>query len=170
MCLTIFINIQNGKLYTDHLTGLYNRRDLDHFLRLKAAKSYDHSVLFIVLLDVDHFKEINDIYGHIIGDIALTEISRILQSVCKSQDDFVTRLGGDEFIIVGERKNSDSVKKIVTEINEQLLLFNKNKIAQYSLAVSIGIATSENHDLKTPEDYINAADKNMYHQKQKSSK
>lgn len=95
---------------TDYLTGLNNRRRLMHYL--KDIYSSDDAIL--VMMDLDNFKHINDTYGHEAGDKALIEVADILQKCF--EDDFIARMGGDEFMIVISEKNADEVKKHVSDL------------------------------------------------------
>lgn len=77
--LIVFINIQNDQLYTDYLTGLYNRRNLDCYLRQQVQNRRKDRILAGLMIDVDSFKRINDIYGHNMGDNALETTADILK-------------------------------------------------------------------------------------------
>ena len=81
---------------TDHLTGLYNRRGLDDEIRRLAAKETPFSVL---ALDIDRFKEVNDKFGHPVGDLVLKALARVMLA-CSRSDDICCRSGGEEFLIV----------------------------------------------------------------------
>lgn len=76
--LVLYINIQNDQLRTDYLTGLFNRRYLDHYLSVKV-KSRDKHFLAGLMIDLDFFKNINDVYGHDSGDQALRHVAKILR-------------------------------------------------------------------------------------------
>ncbi len=95
--LIIFINIQNDQLYTDYLTGVFNRRQLDSYL-YQQMQSRTQS-LGGIMLDLDSFKEMNDIYGHSVGDLALRHLADLLRKTFGKRD-FISRYGGDEFVII----------------------------------------------------------------------
>lgn len=85
---------------TDDLTGVGNRRALDDFLRRALANAARHGETGVVgFLDLDHFKAINDIYGHETGDQAIRKVAKVLVSNTRVSD-FVARIGGDEFVVV----------------------------------------------------------------------
>ena len=70
-CTSIYINIQKGEIFRDYLTGLYNRRRLDQYLQRRIKIWQKNKILFAIILDMDGFKKINDVYGHLTGDLAL---------------------------------------------------------------------------------------------------
>ena len=161
---SIYINIQNGEISMDHLTGIYNRRRLDEHLqrRLKMRKKNHH--LFAVILDLDNFKSINDQYGHAVGDDALIRMAALLRKVCEGSDDFIARLGGDEFIVVGERREAQEIQQLVLRISSEAEAFNQQKLADYQLLPSIGYAVFQ--DDGTIDLLLAEADTEMYRNKQ----
>lgn len=84
--LSVYFNIQNNQLYTDHLTGLYNRRLLDIYLERHLKRSRRKSRFGIIMLDINDFKCINDVFSHTTGDKALTETARILKKLLEKMD------------------------------------------------------------------------------------
>lgn len=92
---------------TDQLTGLYNRHYLEHVAHKKIAFARRHNVdLCLIVIDVDHFKQVNDQHGHATGDTVLTHISQLLSSSMRDED-IVARYGGEEFVIVMEHCSLD---------------------------------------------------------------
>jgi diguanylate cyclase (GGDEF)-like protein len=85
----------------DHLTGCFNRRFLDDRLskEIKRSKRYNHS-LAVILVDLDHFKTVNDTYGHQTGDQVIKQFAAAIQKSIRNDIDWVVRYGGDEFLIV----------------------------------------------------------------------
>lgn len=90
---SIYINIQNGEISTDYLTGLYNRRRLDEHLQRRLRMRRKEQKLFVIMMDMDKFKDINDKYGHAVGDEALVKTAELLREICKESDDFIARMG-----------------------------------------------------------------------------
>ncbi len=90
---------------TDYLTGLSNRRNLMHYLE----EVYKQDDITLVMLDLDNFKYVNDTFGHKAGDQALIKTAELLQK--KFEDDFVSRLGGDEFLVVIKGKSTEDVRR-----------------------------------------------------------
>ncbi|NCA93332.1 sensor domain-containing diguanylate cyclase, partial [bacterium] len=133
-----YINIQNGVISTDYITGLNNRRRLDLHLQRRIQSWNGDSMVFAVILDVDDFKKINDTYGHLSGDKALSCTADILRKSCRSGMDFIARMGGDEFIIIGERLNADEIKQLLEDIDKNFNEFNSRDVLEYNLFVSMG--------------------------------
>ena len=160
----IYINIQNGEISTDHLTGLYNRRRFDEHLkrRLKVQKKGQH--MFAIIMDLDDFKNINDKYGHLAGDNALARVAELLRNNCKDSDDFVARLGGDEFIIVGERTDTADIQKLLDRISKDVISYNNRSELDFPIKLSMGYAVLEKNG--TRSSLLAAADRAMYRNKQ----
>ena len=161
---SIYINIQNGEISTDHLTGLYNRRRFDEHLkrRLKVHKKGQH--MFAIIMDIDDFKNVNDKYGHLAGDKALVKIAELLRKNCKGTDDFVARLGGDEFIIVGERTDTADIQKLLDRISKDVISYNNRSELDFPIKLSMGYAVLEKNG--TRSSLLAAADRAMYRNKQ----
>ncbi len=160
---SIYINIQNGEITTDHLTGLYNRRRLDEHFQRRIKMQKEKAILFAIMIDLDDFKKINDNYGHETGDQALIEMAELLRQVCKGSDDFIARMGGDEFIIMGERTKIDDVKNLQEEITIAAKNFNMNNKLEYKLKPSMGISIYNKND--TVNIFFATADREMYQNK-----
>ena len=161
---SMYINIQNGEISTDHLTGLYNRRRLDvHLLRRLKQQKKEHQ-LFAIMLDLDDFKNINDKYGHAAGDKALVGMADLLRSACRDSDDFIARMGGDEFLIVGERASTEEIVQLMEEIALGAKRYNKECQSQCFILPSMGYAVLKKGD--TIDSFLAAADQAMYQNKQ----
>lgn len=160
-------NLQQQSFH-DPLTSLYNRRFLNEFLNKQfILASRQKSQIAILMLDVDHFKKINDTLGHDAGDRVLREIASLLLRSIRSGD-LAARYGGEEFIIgffnandVGAIK--ERALKIMNDIKQLSLSFNHQTIK--GITVSIGIAFFP-LDGKTVNEVIDAADKALYQAKE----
>lgn len=152
---------------TDPLTGLSNRNLLEEtFERLRASAHQAGAPLSILLMDLDHFKRINDIYGHAAGDRALVDFSRRLQSELRDED-FLCRFGGEEFLAV----LPDTSRSVAGRVAERLRAAWREQPAQWNEArdidphtVSMGIATlgDDGMDLDT---LLRSADQRLYRAK-----
>ena len=171
-CMTIsifiiFINIQNSQLYTDALTGLYNRRQFDNYIQ-ECFRNCDEGVMFgIIMADLDSFKKINDSWGHISGDAALVEAGKILKNSFKKED-IICRYGGDEFIVVskvnGRAELSNMVEKLKTNTNK----YNKNNDLPYSINFSVGFDILDCKSSMTIQQFIKHIDNLMYEDKSRN--
>ena len=149
-----YIKILHEKSITDELTGLYNRRYFyDMVPKLSAlAKRQEHYITFFIL-DIDYFKNYNDYYGHMLGDQTLVEISNAIKGHIQRDDDFVFRLGGEEFagIIISEDKHKTHawIKELCPVI-EALNIEHIESHTSNIVTVSIGVATvsyDQDHDI-----------------------
>lgn len=146
----------------DSLTGLPNRRYLNEILPreiLRAERNDD--CLSIIFADIDHFKMINDSYGHHIGDLFLVEISQLLQHELR-RSDFIYRYGGDEFVLVLLESTIDSSKKLADEIREKcskIIVHDEGN--DLGITMSFGIAAYPIHGQKW-EEIIEKADQALY--------
>ena len=124
--------------YIDKLTGVYNRNYLQEFGSFINLKDY-----ILATLDIDHFKAVNDSYGHIAGDKILKEVAAIISSSTRNKEDIVIRYGGEEFIILTKVKSEDSVsalnviERILLNIQEHKFYYKAEKYI--SITASIGI-------------------------------
>jgi GGDEF domain-containing protein len=95
----LFVFVQNSRVRNDHLTGIFNRRQLDFYLEDKIEQAKQGKVFTAILLDLDDFKIINDTYGHLVGDEVIKLTAKLLDS-CIGKNEFLARYGGDEFLII----------------------------------------------------------------------
>ncbi|WP_454781549.1 diguanylate cyclase [Legionella sp. WA2022007384] len=147
----------------DPLTGLYNRRYLEDFL-LKQIHQSDRTKapLAVLMLDLDHFKKINDTYGHDAGDAALKELGKVLQDDIR-MGDLAARYGGEEFIVVFYDTDANMIKNRAENIRNSVSRIQIKYGAQHvgPITISIGISIFPTHG-RTPEELIESADKALY--------
>jgi diguanylate cyclase (GGDEF)-like protein len=149
----------------DPLTGLYNRRKLDEMALLELRRSERHSHQFAVLLiDLNHFKPINDNYGHDAGDELLCEVSDAMLKHIRDED-VLARIGGDEFLVLVTECSEASAEGVVNKIKEVIgrTAIDRNG-ESLSVGSSIGVAFFP-RDGATVEDLIKVADSRMYEDK-----
>lgn len=161
----IYINIQKDQLYTDHLTGLYNRRLLDIHLNSSLKKSRESVRIGVIMMDIDDFKSINDAFGHVVGDNALIELALVLKKSV-GKEGFIARYGGDEFVAVISAKDSNDIKQVTDAIERNLKLFNERGSAPYKIEISTGQEIFECGGNISKHDVLNIIDKKMYNNKQ----
>ena len=146
---------------TDELTGLSNRRGLKNHINiaLSSARRYGDTGI-IGFLDLNHFKEVNDTYGHEAGDKVLRELAAFLVENLR-ETDFVARLGGDEFVFVLEKADTTQGLKRAAEIRDLISKKTiKLKRTTLQLSASLGLAIYDENS--TYENLMNSADKAMY--------
>ena len=156
------ITIQNGYMARDYLTGLYNRSQLENFMNYQIRNMKKGNYFFLILLDLDKFKEINDTYGHLVGDEALINAAKLIRGSCKKKTDYVARLGGDEFAIIGQCENTEAVDMIIKRMHEVVDQFNVANGKPYTIMFSAGYAIHDGSEITTLDRMISIADSNMY--------
>ena len=161
--LILFINLQNSQITTDALTGLNNRGRLHTYLDWKVRHLTEGQRLYLLMLDIDHFKQVNDRFGHMVGDQALHAAVNCLRSAARGSD-FLARYGGDEFVVLAERATEQEIDALMERIEEATQAFNAAENAPYTLCFSMGCARWE-PELPDTDTFIARADRNMYLQK-----
>jgi diguanylate cyclase (GGDEF)-like protein len=150
--------------WTDELTGLASRRLFVARLRQeigRAARS--KTPLSLLLIDVDHLKEINDgAGGHEVGDAALRALAETLRATCRATD-LAARFGGDEFAVIAPFAEARQGMELATRIRKSLASIRvESRTAQFPLTVSIGVADLDGAALHTAEALCDAADRALY--------
>ena len=153
--------------FHDSLTNLPNRRSFINQLRSEIMdRKFTRSKLSVFFIDLDHFKSINDQWGHDAGDLVLREAAKRIQSVIRPTD-IVARFGGDEFVVmlkdVQDEEDAITIaKRILTQFQNPI-----NKSGQeYTTTCSIGVSHYPNHG-ESPEDLIKNADTALYYVKER---
>jgi len=158
--------ISEFKATHDTLTGLWNRGAILEFLRGQLASAVRHSSnLALMIVDVDHFKRINDTHGHSVGDAVLIHVSQLMRSSVRASD-WVGRYGGEEFLVVA----SDPTGNDGLHMAERLRIAiadtpYRSSDLTVSPTISIGIANSGASACPTVEDLVKIADAALYRAK-----
>ncbi|MFQ5707187.1 MAG: diguanylate cyclase [bacterium] len=152
---------------TDELTGIFNRRYFNQrFEReLQRSKRYNHS-LAVLMLDIDHFKNYNDLNGHIMGDQVLKKVAVTLESNLRKAD-ILARYGGEEFVILLPEISKTQARKVAQKLRKKIEKATfENEAAQpnKSLTISLGFAVFP-EDSQNPQDLICYADDALYQAK-----
>jgi len=147
----------------DDVTGLFNQRKLTQDLKSAIEDHQESNLSFaIMFIDVDHFKKVNDNFGHVIGSKMLIGIGELLEQELRDTDQ-IYRYGGDEFVVIMPKVDIEIVHKVAVRVQKKMKakIFNIDEAKDYKLSVSIGIAEYP-RDAQTADDIINFADEMMY--------
>lgn len=153
----------------DDLTGIYNRRYIRERLEIDIEKCVrEHKPMSVIMADIDHFKEINDTYGHIIGDNVLKDFTKIASTYIRNNSsDWIGRYGGEEFLILLNDTDEDKAEIIAERIRRKLeettFEYNDNK---FNITCSFGVYSFKGSNVNT-EEIIHRADRSLYKAKEK---
>lgn len=150
----------------DGLTSLYNRSGFNE-LAINAIKtSYRIAQPFsVVIIDIDHFKNVNDTFGHIVGDKCLVEFANLMQTFCKRETDIIGRYGGEEFIIFMSGTEIQAQHNIINDIHQQtrfISVLDEDSGKAVTFTVSIGVCTVLSPVTLELSELINIADDELY--------
>jgi diguanylate cyclase (GGDEF)-like protein len=150
---------------TDGLTGLFNHRTFQAKLdeALAQAKRYGRRCA-VILTDIDHFKSVNDTYGHPMGDMVLKGVAKILKQKARDTD-IVARYGGEEFAVVMPETDLAGARVIAERIRESVMAeVFQTEVGPLSVTLSIGVATFPDH-ADGKQSVVDLADQCLYHAK-----
>jgi diguanylate cyclase (GGDEF)-like protein len=158
------LTIQKHKLFLDSLTQVHNRAALDERLEQEYKRWLRYRTpLCMAIIDIDHFKNINDNYGHMAGDKALKVVAKALQSALRDTD-FIARFGGEEFVLLLPNINPDKFQKPL-EILRQTIKSIPFRFRDAKVEITISIGATLFKDGDSPSDVFERADKALYHAK-----
>jgi diguanylate cyclase (GGDEF)-like protein len=150
----------------DPLTGLYNRRYMEESLEREARRAKRHNMpIGIIMLDIDHFKHFNDIFGHEAGDIVLKELGSFLRAHTRGED-IACRYGGEEFLLILPETPLKVVAQRAKELHagvKKLKIVYRGRLLH--ITISAGVAVLPNHSSEVKE-VVKAADVAMYRAKE----
>ncbi len=166
--LMLYIRIQSRNLFTDPLTGAYNRRHFERIISYRVNRSGPEG-LALIIADLDNFKQINDLYGHQVGDEALLKAVELFRQTLR-RSDLIARFGGDEFYILLDINDEQILQEKVRRIVEVFAQFNRQASVPYQLSVSAGAAVYDQNSQQTAQEFIHFVDQLMYVDKLASKK
>ena len=135
--IAVYVNIQDRLAQTDYLTGVFNRRQADDYLRQKIRATEQGRGFSGILIDIDDFKQINDRYGHAEGDVCLATVVQQLRTTLR-RDDFLARVGGDEFLVILDIASREELNRARQRITESVRTYNLNSGKMYQISLSMG--------------------------------
>jgi diguanylate cyclase (GGDEF)-like protein len=161
-------NVELQRMATrDPLTGCLNRRAFnDACDALFAAARADHKALSCLILDIDHFKRVNDTHGHAIGDRVIQETARKLNESARGSD-LVCRYGGEEFVVVLPGMDAAAAVEVGERVRARIEAEcgpAVREVPDLRVTISVGVATLE-EDLRNPGQLVDHADQALYHSK-----
>jgi len=154
----------------DGLTGLANRRNFDRLLDQEWQRTQRAAQpLAVLMLDVDHFKKYNDMYGHQAGDECLRLIARELQRATQRPGDVAARYGGEEFIVILPNTDEDGAHEVarrIVDAVQTLNLAHLHNVPALVVTVSVGVSCVVPHAKATPDELVSSADFALYRAKE----
>lgn len=161
--ILIYMDDQENAILRDSLTGLNNRKTLD-----AAFGSYIHQVnenknLFLFIMDLNNFKQINDTLGHPVGDEALVETARIITKSVEEMQGIVVRYGGDEFVVMGFLNGNAEAADYEKRVKDDFVRWNKEHDVPYELSLCIG--WSRYQEGQSLQNLLEKADERLYEEK-----
>lgn len=162
----LLISQMNERIVKDELTGIYNRRYIDERLPVDINNNIlKGQSISVIMADIDLFKNVNDNYGHIVGDKVLKDFAKLIKESIRKDIDWVGRYGGEEFLIVLNNTNTEDAYKISEKvrklIEESDFFYDDLKI---KITSSFGVYSIDNKKLDS-EGLVSSADKNLYEAK-----
>lgn len=160
------VNNSIAQAVTDDLTGLYNRRYFDRHLNILLGKAQaQERELAVMILDIDHFKAVNDTYGHDAGDVVLREFSARVKRNIRGVD-LACRFGGEEFVVLMPDTDTNNAELVAERVRQAIAEkpFEIGALRPLSVTVSVGVSFNES-GADTPETLIKRADVALYRAK-----
>ncbi|WP_240359314.1 diguanylate cyclase [Pyxidicoccus trucidator] len=150
---------------TDGLTGVHNHRHFQERLReeFRRAQRYDDA-LSLILLDLDHFKDVNDRYGHSAGDGVLREVAAALQRGVR-ETDLVARYGGEEFAVLLPRTHLAGALTVAERVRRELRALRLGSDSTLTVTASLGLSSFPHRTVLSPEQLLLTADEALYRAK-----
>lgn len=162
--LMIYLNLLSDTMNMDYLTNVYNRMQADQYISAKISKSLPGKTFSGIMIDIDKFKEINDKFGHYAGDEALKITAKLIKK-CIGSKNFIARFGGDEFIVILETDDMDTVRRIADNIIQTFDKYNKTANSLFELKLSLGFDVYDYDRKMTKYQFIKHIDHLMYAKK-----
>jgi diguanylate cyclase len=155
----------NHLMRTDHMTGAFNRKSFEEQIKKYVTLGrLSNGNVSLLAVDIDHFKKVNDTYGHDTGDVVLKECIRMLKEVFHRPHDFVARLGGEEFsVILPDYKLEDAgvkAEEALSRIRKEALV-----VGEHTIKFTISIGVAQLHPTDTTETWVKRADQALYESK-----
>ena len=161
--ILLYLQSQENAIIKDGLTGLNNRKTIESAFENFVSSVEDSKSLYLFMFDLNKFKNINDTYGHVEGDAALVEASKILKKTVSDTNHYLARYGGDEFLLMGYFKSLIAAQEFVKIIEKEFQKRNEKTKKEYDIETSVGFAIYQNG--MQLEKLIEIADQKLYQNK-----
>ncbi len=161
--ILMYIDSQDQEIVRDTLTGLNNRKMLPAVFEEYTRQQMPGSLLYLYMMDLDDFKRINDTFGHLAGDGALKAASRLFAQSVDGKRAMVSRVGGDEFLILTLLPDNEAAAEFKNELQARMKQYNEEHSLPYLLNISVGCCAYERGE--SLEAFMARADEELYREK-----
>lgn len=149
---------------TDALTGVANRRHFDEVLEKEFKRARrNNQPLSLLLMDLDHFKQLNDTHGHLAGDYCLQQFARTLQTIVNRDSDLVARYGGEEFVVILPQTSAqaafDIAENLRLAVTKMQILYKETRL---QISASIGLVEMQQNNSRSATEMVESADQALY--------
>lgn len=167
LMLIFYIKSMDSRISTDPLTNLNNRGQLLRYISQEGNLFTEGRSTYIVMIDINDFKKINDTYGHSEGDSALVLLSGVITSVIRNHNMpiFLARYGGDEFILIVRPADESEMDKLISDLREGIIKKCESENKPYRMSVGIGIDKLVRSEAEAFTKSLKRADEKMYENK-----
>ena len=170
ICFTVsmvmcYLYVQNGDFASDATTKLNNRRRFDTYAAWKTTALHGDATMYILMIDLNFFKAINDNYGHREGDEALARTATVLKKATADRPAFLARVGGDEFAVILNGVNEQEVLDTIQDIHKTMQEANIAAARNYQISLAIGYAGMSGNNKISFDRLFSLADRSMYEEK-----
>ncbi|MES9914031.1 MAG: GGDEF domain-containing protein, partial [Candidatus Sedimenticola sp. 4PFRAG1] len=147
---------------TDHLTKIHNRLSFDELLdRIISKHNADEIGVGLIMFDIDHFKRINDTFGHDVGDRVLQELVAVTQETTR-RDDVLARWGGEEFMLMVSNINAQGIKRMADQLRQRISQHTFTTAGKVTVSCGVTLLTAKD----SKESLLKRVDQALYHSKE----
>ncbi len=163
----VYLTQMENLISLDPLTQINNKNQMYRYLAKKMREEEPGMSLFILMVDIDHFRVVNEAYNHLEGDKALVRVAEAIKDACQGPRSrfFVSRYGGDEFVVIAEMSYRAEATWLADQIKNNVKRITDSYSTNYDLSVSIGIAQYDYNAPISLQSFIARADSDLYKQK-----
>ncbi len=160
--LMVYLFVLANQANTDYLTRLFNRREYEKKLRTYMKATVKHRRFGVALLDLDGFKDINDVYGHGVGDDALRTMAKALRATFDKPTDTIARVGGDEFTVISLLDEDKSAEVMRARIDTTLKALNRKAVFPFELKASVSVLEYDKDKTPDFDQFLRLLDDKLY--------